>query len=546
MKILVQKILKSVGWSLLLGLLYFIYQWRTLAAFSLNGDEPFSVFTAQGGIFHIWQELMKGNNPPLYETILHCWIQLFGISERAVRSLSLLAASGVLILVYDLTKRWSIRWAHIAVLLLFFSNYFQLHATEARGYALLMLFAMLSTRELILYLERSSTFPIWRYGIWSILMLYTHFFSWWILLTHLLLLWATKKEKPIDWKGVGLTALVILLAYIPYGWIFCDRLMASASMGTWVAPVTNMGSLHDFFYWAGNQYTTLYGLIILIFMWSIEMSLQRAVKQRIYYWPIRVLMVFFTFFALSIYLPMPYYWEFSGKWRWFFIYATALAAGLIYFLFISSRFSWKEKWLIGMWSVPLFLIFLVSTKIPMYLDRYVSFCLPYFYISLGGLIFLMGKRKFWLGAFLIMTFFYITSHRVMPEKRQVKSVVSTMQSFSTSSNTLYVICPYYFDLNFLYYWNRDRFKQCGQTNASSQEVVQSLYLDHVLAVKDSSELSKAMLNEHFKEVVYLDASADFSIPGNGVLQWLTHRYDKTNEQEIPERFVVRSFALKQP
>jgi hypothetical protein len=145
-----------------------------------------------------------------------------------------------------------------------------------------------------------------------------------------------------------------------------------------------MGSLHDFFYWAGNQYTTLYGLIILIFMWSIEMSLQRAVKQRIYYWPIRVLMVFFTFFALSIYLPMPYYWEFSGKWRWFFIYSTALAVGLIYFLFISSRFSWKEKWLIGMWSVPLFLIFLVSTKIPMYLDRYVSFCLPYFYISLGG------------------------------------------------------------------------------------------------------------------------------------------------------------------
>jgi Dolichyl-phosphate-mannose-protein mannosyltransferase len=538
-----QKILKSWSWSFLLGSIYFIYQWRTLSSFSLNGDEPFSVFTAQGDLFHIWKELMKGNNPPLYESILHGWIQAFGISEKAVRSLSLLAASGVLILVYDVLKRWSLRWAHITVLLLFFSNYFQLHATEARGYALFMLLSVWATREWLLYLDSNRTFPLIRYVVVSGLMLYTHFFAWWIILTHLFLLLSTKKHKPIEWKKVGLVAAAIVLLYSPYGWIFFQRLWSSVSNGTWVAPITNMGSLHDFFYWAGNQYTTLYALIILLFMWAIEMSLQRALTQRIYYWPIRVLMVFFTFFALSIYLPMPYYWEFSSEWKWFYIYSTWLALGLLYFLFISSRFSWKEKWLIGMWSIPLFLIFLVSTKVPMYLDRYVSFCLPFFYMSLGGLILLMGKKRFWLGAFLIMTFFFITAHRMVPEKRQVRALVHEMKQMSLDSNTVFVICPDYFDLNVLYYWDQEKFCQWGEQDASKEEVAKGLIHEQIWAVRDSSELSSLLNSTTLSQCVYLDASADFSIPGNGVLQWLEEHFNKKGEQEIPEHFKLRSFEI---
>jgi hypothetical protein len=46
--------------------------------------------------------------------------------------------------------------------------------------------------------------------------------------------------------------------------------------------------------------------------------------------------------------------------------------------------------------------------------------------------------------------------------------------------------------------------------------------------------------------VYLDASADFSIPGNGVKQWLEQQCEKERELEIPERFVLRTFTARTP
>jgi hypothetical protein len=223
-----------------------------------------------------------------------------------------------------------------------------------------------------------------------------------------------------------------------------------------------------------------------------------------------------------------------------------LGLGLFYFLFISSRFSWKEKWLIGMWSIPLFLIFLVSTKVPMYLDRYVSFCLPFFYMSLGGLILLMGKKRFWLGAFLVMSFFYITAHRVIPEKRQVRTLVNEMKRMGTDVNTVFVICPDYFDLNILYYWNQEKFRQWGEQNVSNEGMVNDLVNEQIWAVRDSIDLSSLLDNSALTKLVYLDASADFSIPGNGISEWLQKHFNKKTEQEIPEHFWLRSFEVKNP
>lgn len=528
-------------WAFFWALAFFLYQWKGLNRFSLNGDEPFSVFTALGSIDHIWILLSEGNNPPLYETLLHFWMKIFGSSERAVRSLSLLAASFSLALVFDTVRRKNWVWAHLSVLLLFFSNYFQFHAIEARGYALMIMLCMITTRWLYRSIMDHQKIPLVGYSFFSLLLLYTHFFGWWILLTHLVLLLSSSKAQPIAWRRVGWISLIILAGYLPYGIIFFERLKASA-IGTWVNPVTNMGSLHDFIYWCANQLTTLYFILIIVLAASVELALQRSNTDRIYYWPIRMGIIFFTFFATSIYLSMPYFWEFTSDWFWFYFYSIVIGLSLVYVFLISSRFKLHEKWILGMWSIPLFLIFLISTKIPMYLDRYVAFCMPFFYITVAGILVVFWRKKMGLMSLLVLSFFWLSSHQVMPEKRAVKRMVEDVKEASKEYHSAIVICPYYFDLNFLYYWNREEFESWGKLNYSEAQVKEVLQRDGVFAIQDSAELKSKMNNLEYGHCLYLNTSADFAFPGNGVSEYLNHQFQSVSKKEFPENFWVTSYT----
>ncbi len=197
--------------------------------------------------------------------------------------------------------------------------------------------------------------------------------------------------------------------------------------------------------------------------------------------------------------------------------------------------------MLGMWSIPLFLIFLLSTKIPMYLDRYISFCIPFFYITLAGILLLLWKKKMGVWSVMIFGFFWLSAHQVMPEKRAVKRMVDYFREPFTVGNTAIVICPYYFDLNFLYYWNRDQFEEWGRQNYSERDIKEALKQQHIFAITDSAELKKNIENLPFEKILYLNTSADFAFPRNGISQYLQNRYQVGIEVEFPERFLVTTY-----
>ena len=114
----------SMTVPLILVLINFVLKIRFSSWPSLAMDEPFSVYYSQFSISTIINELSLGNNPPLYETFLHFWVNIFGISEFAVRLPSVMFSSLAVYFIYRICyKYFDVKTAILASILFTFSNY---------------------------------------------------------------------------------------------------------------------------------------------------------------------------------------------------------------------------------------------------------------------------------------------------------------------------------------------------------------------------------------------------------------------------------------
>lgn len=118
------------------------------------------------------------STPPLYYVLLWIWSRVFGSGEAGLRSLSALAGTATVVVVYAIAAELlSRRAALIASALAAVSPLLVWHSQDARSYALLMFFGSLS----FLFFVRSLRDPTRRsLGLWALasaLALTTHYFA---------------------------------------------------------------------------------------------------------------------------------------------------------------------------------------------------------------------------------------------------------------------------------------------------------------------------------------------------------------------------------
>ena len=102
----------------------FLFKHYSLAYQAIALDEPFSIYYAQFNPITIIQELSNGNNPPLFELLLHIWIKLFDTSELAVRFLPCAFSSISVYFLYQIGRRFfSLKTAILVSVIFTFSNY---------------------------------------------------------------------------------------------------------------------------------------------------------------------------------------------------------------------------------------------------------------------------------------------------------------------------------------------------------------------------------------------------------------------------------------
>ena len=401
--------------------------------FPLTSDECFSLYHAQFPISIIWRELSKGNNPPLFETILHFWIQWFGNSEISARSLSLILvsiASGCLwYLGYYLYKSRSIATG----IGLFFigSNTVFLFAQETRAYGLFLLLTIVV--QGLWLIPNKTVFQKILWSIFATALLYTHFFGIWVLAIQAFFDGfnyfrnrKTNRSLISFWPW-----LIILGFYLPYLRVLAVRFMDSATSGTWMESAP----------WSALYFT----------LWKFA-NLPLAVIP--------------TLLLLGICLY--YIIKQSENETYKFIY-----------VFLSFAFPFIAMWLISLPS---------PISIPMFNERYASFVIPSLALILPYSLYrsqhnpIASKACLFLGSIILVVEYSGRKHTVN-QNIDVLPIVKSMKS----NGTAVILEPDHAAFQWLYYTNPKKFNE-WRADSIYHHMAQQLIQDQVYILKTKRSL----------------------------------------------------------
>jgi len=437
---------------------------------SIGFDEPFSIYHAQMDISSIINQLAKGNNPPLYELFIHFWIKLFGISPISVRIPSLIFSSITVYYIYKIGKKfYSFNIGLIASLLYTFSNYHIIYAHEARVYPL---FAFLSVASMYYFLDIINThnqqFKTYvKLIVINTLLCYSHYFGFFIIIVQTLVIVFDRNLFSFHIKNYLKYLFFFFILYIPNIKVLYQRFIISSSNGTWVSPPSGLSNLFD---------------------------------------------------MLSIFSNKPV----------INVISTILLISTLIIYFIKRKkghIKYKINPIVIWFLFPYLFMFFISYKIPMFLDRYLIFITIAFYILIAisaEFIFSFSKFKNFFLVIFVLLYVFTFSPKYFNKRPTEKIVNKTLELKNNNANSIIIISPKHYIFNYTYYYNDSIFKITFKQNPIDN-LADLLEKDEVYAINDIEEIDLSGK----KNIIYLDAAANFSYPNNNILPTLKNKYRLT-------------------
>lgn len=296
-------------------------------------DEAFSVLLGRHSPVSIWMHTAFDVHPPLYYELLHYWMKCFGDSPFVIRSMSAVMGVAAVALGMWLTRLVANRHAAIgAGLMLSLLPIAVRYSQEARMYTLMVLLLFAATIALIYWVRQPSQYRfLLAYVVLMSCSFYTHYFTALCVISHwgYLGVWGLRsRHTPSALRRLAwwLANVAIVLAYVP--WLYtlwgllgsADVSNQTGSMG-WIKGAT-LGTLPAAFWRAwialsGQDLLAPLQFIPPLLMFILSMGM--VLKDRSQY-QLPTAMVIYTY-------------------------------------------------------LPLVVVFLVSLKLPMFMERYVVFAL---------------------------------------------------------------------------------------------------------------------------------------------------------------------------
>lgn len=217
-------------------------------------DEALTVNIASLPLHAIPAALREDGAPPLYYVLLHGWLQLFGTSAVAARSLSAVFSVATLPLAYLAGRREGGRIAAWGMLLLLATSPFAVHyATEARMYSLAMLLVTAGYLLLRRAIEAPTLPRLAPLPLVSAALAYTHYWSLFLLAVvgALLLAGALRsRSRRVAYRKTLLALSLGAVLFLPWLPTF---LFQAAHTGTpWAQPAQYAAIVAAVSEWAGG------------------------------------------------------------------------------------------------------------------------------------------------------------------------------------------------------------------------------------------------------------------------------------------------------
>jgi uncharacterized membrane protein len=284
-------------------------------------------------------------HPPLSYLVSFLSGKLIGFSESSLRMPSVIFGVLTIYLTYKLAQLIKLKNPIIPTLLLATSGLHVYYSQEARMYSLATLLVCLSLYYLIKSLKNSQNFIY--YFIFTLLAIYSHYYTWFMLPVHFAIIMLTSPQKL---KKLVLSQLAVIIGFLPIIPLLTHQLKAGLQ-----AALTNQN-------WAN----TVGGLNLK----SLSLI------------PIKFLIGRISFdnkliYALVVAIPL-------------------LISTYIFFLIFKNRQKNQtaSTLLLAWLFIPLILAILISLKLPVLGFHRFLFILPAFYLSLSlGLSYLKKPLK---------------------------------------------------------------------------------------------------------------------------------------------------------
>lgn len=456
----------------------------------LGGDESFTLYMSLQSLPDIVRMLCQGDNPPLWELLLHFWIKALSISEVAIRSLSLIFSVLTIIPIYLLGEKYIHRFVGLAASLFYCFSTFSIYlAHECRVYSLIGFLTVSSALLFISSVKTPKTYKFILLTLVNLMLMYGHYLSVWIIVMEFVITLGIKPVRKKIWKPYLIHAAALILLFTPMFPVLFRRFMDSGIQGTWIEKTTSPEALYDFLWRMCNVPVTTVlaiGILISAFIKLIVGTFQKNIQ--------------FGFGNMGI--------------------------------------------LSLLWVVPLLVSFVLSYFTGFFLDRYFYFLFPLFYLSMAAYCVYLFPKRITIGLTFMGVFAIAMAVSCSPDsstKRfsgwhsDIKPIVHQLVEAKENEKAL-VILPEYFDKQFTYYLdkNHEIFRTKSQpTNYYVYQnylIGQGYYYDYNY---QTAELST------YKKVVFPYHKA---MPINGLKEYLENSGFYFEKEEEVHPFAISYFA----
>jgi len=255
-------------------------------------DEAFSAYISQFSFWDIAKYTASDVHPPLYYWFLKIWSSLFGTTELAYRSLSILFAIVAIVAAFSLARKlFGRKVAWVSLLFLAISPMLVRYGDEARMYTLSAALVLLAT-HVMLRAQETGRRSLWVwYGVLVSLGMWTHYFTALAWLAHwvwrLMQVWCKGMPFKKLWKAFFTREWVLAYAvavglFLPWLPFMAFQLGVVQGGGFWIGPVgvdTPNNFLTNYFYYLEHgQVRSWLALAMLGVVTLVIVLLPRAYK----------------------------------------------------------------------------------------------------------------------------------------------------------------------------------------------------------------------------------------------------------------------------